>query len=416
MIESGKVKELVGNYLPNFIKDLEKMTNIDSGNGDAEGTDAVAKLVGGKFEALGATVEYRKNPRSTHTIVRFQGTGSLRLLLIAHIDTVFEKGEAQKRPFRMDENMMAYGPGVGDDKATVVQTIYSMQALTELNFTDFKEIILYYSGEEEGGSPTAEAIVAELAQQVDLCIIMDTARPNWGIVTKRKGSANYEIQVEGIAGHHGNASQTSANAIMELGNQISLLYKLASPLPADPSQFTRDKLKEQGIQDHGQFTPENTINVGVIGSTNQKINSIPKDAFAKINVRCFSIAEQERLDREIKDLVNQTIVPGTKVTVTGGIKTGPMEKTPQVEKLVTLFRNIVKREYNADIVEWVSGGLTDGNRAAKYIPTIDALGVENYDEHTDHESVDLKTAVPRTVALVCFILEIAANWSTLGKE
>ena len=103
------------------------------------------------------------------------------------------------------------------------------------------------------------------------------------------------------------------------------------------------------------------------------------------------------------------MVPGTKVIVTGGIKTGPMEKTPQAQKLVDLFRSVVKREYNADIVEWVSGGLTDGNRAAKYIPTIDALGVENYDEHTDHESVDLKTAVPRTVALVSFILKIAKN-------
>ena len=416
MLEGGKVKAVVAGYLPDFIKDLETMTNIDSGNGDAEGTDAVAKLVGAKLEALGARIEYRKNSRATHTIVRFQGTGSLRLLLIAHIDTVFEKGEAQRRPFKMDENMMAYGPGVGDDKATVVQTIYSMQALKDLNFNDFKEIILYYSGEEEGGSPTAESIVAELAQQVDMCIIMDTARPNWGIVTQRKGSANYEIQVEGIAGHHGNASQTSANAIMELGNQISLLYKMASPLPSDPSQFTREKLKEQGIQDHGQFTPENTINVGVIGSTNQKINSIPKDAFAKVNVRCFSVAEQQRLDREIKDLPSKTVVPGTKVIVTGGIKTGPMEKTPQVQKLVDIFRNVVKREYNADIVEWVSGGLTDGNRAAKYIPTIDALGVENYDEHTDHESVDLKTAVPRTVALVCFILELCEKWSTLSEE
>ena len=414
MIESGKVKKNVASYLPDFIKDLEKLTNIDSGNGDAEGTDAAAKLVGAKFEALGAKVEYRKNSRATYTIVRFQGTGSLRLLLIAHIDTVFQKGDAKKRPFKMDDNMLAYGPGVGDDKATVVQTIYSMQAHKDLNFKDFKEIILYYSGEEEGGSPTAEGIVAELAQQVDLCIIMDTARPNWGIVTERKGSANYDIEVEGIAGHHGNASQTSANAIMELGNQINLLYKMASPLSNDPSQFTREKLKEQGIQDHGQFTPANTINVGVIGSTNLRINAIPKDAFAKINVRCFSVAEQERLDREIKDLPNKTMVPGTKVIVTGGIKTGPMEKTPQAQKLVDIFRDVVKREYNADIVEWVSGGLTDGNRAAKYIPTIDALGVENYDEHTDHEFVDLKTAVPRTVALVCFIMEVTAKWSKLS--
>jgi len=56
------------------------------------------------------------------------------------------------------------------------------------------------------------------------------------------------------------------------------------------------------------------------------INVIPGDAFAKLNVRCYTVAEQERLDRAIKDLANQTIVPGTQVTVTGRIHTGPMEK------------------------------------------------------------------------------------------
>ena len=87
-----------------------------------------------------------------------------------------------------------------------------------------------------------------------------------------------------------------------------------------------------------------------------------------------------------------------------------MEKTDQVQKLVDLYKSIVKREYNADVVEWIAGGITDGNRSAKYIPTIDALGVENYDEHTDHETVDLKTAVPRTVSLTLFIQELTTHW------
>lgn len=410
MADSKKVKELVESSLPDFIKDLETITNIDSGNGDPEGTDKVAKIVGDQLKALGATVEYRTNERSTHAIARFKGKGTVRLLLIAHIDTVFAKGEAAKRPFRMDENYIAYGPGVGDDKATVIQTIYTMKTLKELGFDDYGEIILYYNGEEEGGSPTAEAIVAELSQQADMAIVMDTARPNWGIVTQRKGSANYEIRVEGIEGHHGNASHTSASAIMELGNQISMLYKLASPLPGDPRSLTREKLEEKGIQDHGQFIPENTINVGIIGSTNQKVNVIPKDAFAKVNVRCFKVAEQERLDREIRNLANKTVVPGTKVVINGKIQTGPMEKTAQVQKMVDLYKDIVKREYNATVVEWVAGGLTDGNRSSKYIPTIDALGVENYDEHTSHEYVDLKTAAPRTASLVLFVQELTRRW------
>ena len=408
-----KVKDFLQNQFKNYVKDLETLTNIDSGNGDPDGTDRAAKFVGGKIQELGGSVEYRTNERSTHLIGRIKGKGTFRLLMIGHIDTVFNKGEAAKRPFRLDKNNRAYGPGVGDDKATVVQTLYAVKTLKEWGFDTFGEIIFYFNGEEEGGSLTAEAIVAELAQQADMAVIMDCARPDWGIVTQRKGSANYEIQVSGLSGHAGNAPHESASAIMELGNQISRLYSLASPLPENPQDYTMERLKGKGIQDHGQFIPPNSINVGVIGSTNERINVIPGDAFAKLNVRCYTVAEQERVDQAIKDLANQTVVPGTKVTVTGGIHTGPMEKTPQVQQLVDMYKTIVKREYGAEVVEWMAGGLTDGNRTAKFIPTIDALGVENYDEHTDHEYVDLNTAVPRTAALVLFIAEVTKKWPIL---
>ena len=409
-MKDAAVQTLLQGYFPDFVRDLEEITNIDSGHGDAEGTDAVAQVVAKKLEALGGTTEFRRNDKATHTIVRFKGKGGIHLLLVAHVDTVFARGEAAKRPFRMDEKNFAYGPGVGDDKATIIQTIYAMKALKELAFDQYGEIVLYYNGEEEGGSPTAEAIVAELSAQADVAVIMDTARPDWGIVTQRKGSANYEIKVEGMEGHHGNASQSSANAVMALGCIIHELYQMASPLPANPADYTHARLKEQGISDHGQFIPENTINVGVIGTSNRQINVIPKDAFASLNVRCFTVAEQQRLDTAIKALAEKTFVPGTRVTVTGGIKTGPMEKTEQVQRLVDLYKTIVRENYHAEVVEWVAGGLTDGNRSAKYVPTIDALGVENYDEHTDHESVDLNTAVPRTAALTLFLKETALRW------
>jgi glutamate carboxypeptidase len=98
------------------------------------------------------------------------------------------------------------------------------------------------------------------------------------------------------------------------------------------------------------------------------------------------------------------------VVVSGKIHTGPMEKTPQVQKLVDIYKAIVRREYGAEVIEWVAGGLTDGNCTAKFIPTVDALGVENFEEHTDHETVDLNTAVPRTVALVLLVAEVTEGW------
>lgn len=404
------MKEFVKNYLAehydDYVKDLETLTNIDSGNGDREGTEAANKFVAEKMEALGAVTEFRYNDRACHLISRLAGKGKLTVLLVAHVDTVFKRGEAAKRPFHVDENGFAWGPGVGDDKATVVEVIYGLQALKAAGFDDFKEIIYYTNGEEEGGSKTAEEIVAELSQQSDFAIIMDVARPNWGIVTQRKGNAKYRIEVTGIGGHHGNASQHCANAIHQLAYTITELHKLASPMPGKPEDFTSEALKARGIVDAGQFIPQNTVNVGVIGSTNDKISVIPGDAFCEVNVRCFSVAEQQRLDAAIKALEDKIVIEGTKVKVSGGIVTGPMEKTPQVQKMVDIYKNIVKEEFGGEVSEWVAGGLTDGNRTAKFIPTLDALGVENYDEHTDHESVDLKTAVPRTAAFALTLAEL----------
>lgn len=406
----NNIKEFIAKDYPLYIKDLETLTNIDSGNGDLEGTEAANQFVAMRMQELGATVEFRRNERAAHLISRLRGKGNLTMLLVAHVDTVFKKGEPLRRPFRIDENNIAHGPGVGDDKATVVQVIYGLKALVKAGFDDFKEINFYTNGEEEGGSPMAEGIVAELSQQADFAVIMDVTRPNWGIVTQRKGNAKYKIEITGIAGHHGNDSQICANAISELGFLITDLYAMASPMPGHPSEFTPAALAAKGIQDHGQFIPDNTINVGVIGSTNDKISVIPGDAYAEVNVRCYTVEEQQRLDTAIKALAGEGKVPGTTVAITGGIVTGPMEKTAAVQKMIDIYSKIVKEEYGGDLVEWVAGGLTDGNRTAKYIPTLDALGVDNFDEHTDHETVDLKMVVPRTVAFALTLLELSKKF------
>lgn len=166
------VKKYIAEHYEDYVKDLEALTNIDSGNGDREGTEAANKFVAEKMTAIGATTEFRYNDRACHLISRLKGTGKYTILLVAHVDTVFKKGEAARRPFRVDENNFAWGPGVGDDKATVVEVIYGLEALKAAGFDNFKEIIYYTNGEEEGGSKTAEDIVAELSQQSDFAIIM----------------------------------------------------------------------------------------------------------------------------------------------------------------------------------------------------------------------------------------------------
>jgi glutamate carboxypeptidase len=390
-------------YYPGYVKDLEHLTNIDSGTGDLEGSKAIADWLDTRLTALGAKTERVQSPKGTHLIARFKGTGTKRLLLMAHTDTVFVKGDAAKRPFRVDAQNRAYGPGVGDDKATCLQVLYAMKLLKDFDFNGYGEVTLYFDAEEETGSETGEAIIERLAKQSDVCLVMDTARPNWGIVAKRKGFAQYVLTVSGRSGHAGNAAHHSASATMQLGQMLAALYQLASPVPQDPESLTPEALKKRNVADHGQYIPPNTINVGVVSTPNVKFNVIPDQATAKLDVRCFDYAELQRIDKAIHAMAAKPVVPGTRVKVEGGIIIGPQEKTKQVEALIATYKAIAKQTYDATVVEWQAGGISDGNVAAQFVPTIDALGIEEYDEHTDREWVDLNTVVPRTVVLVKYL-------------
>lgn len=409
VLDSAQVKAVVERQYEAFVSDLELLTNIDSGTGDAAGSARIAAILEERVTGLGGTAERRANDRGTHLIARFKGEGRLRVLLSPHTDTVFEAGEAARRPFRVDERQLAYGPGVGDCKASVVQMVYLVKALRELGVRDFGELVVYFDAEEEGGSPDEERILRELAAQVDLALIVDTARPGWGIVTQRKGSATYDLRVWGVSGHAGNAPQAGASAVVELAHLITYLHGLASPLPGHPADFTPEALAARGQHDHGQFIPEISINVGVIGTPNRRRNRIPDEAYAQVEVRAFRLADLERLDRDLRARAGRPVVPGTRVTVEGGLKVGPMEKTPAAAQVIERYRNIVRREYGAEVVEWAAGGVTVGNRTAEFVPTVDALGVEADPvvEHTDREYVDLASFVPRTVALVHLIAELA---------
>lgn len=409
-LEVSKVQGVVDGYFQEYLADLETLVNTDSKTGDSDGSARIAEFLKEKLSALGGTVEYRENDKGTYVISRFKGNGKLRILMLAHTDTVFDKGEAAKRPFRFDEQTkFAYGPGAGDDKAIVAQTITMMKTLNDLGFRDYGEIILYYSAEEETGSAFNTNLIAELSRQADVCFVLDTAKPDWGVVTQRKGMAKYDLKVTGLAGHAGTPYR-GVNAVTELVHQLNEIYKLASPQPEDPKNLTAAALKARGIVDHGQFIPANTINVGMIGTTNKVLNKVPDNAFAKLEVRFYKMAEGERLDREIKALAEKPAVAGATVTIEGGTEVGPMEKTAQVEKIIGLYRDLVKRNYSADIIEWSAGGLTDGNYSSLYVPTMDSVGVTGHNVHTDREYADLATLGPRTAALIGLIQELTAQW------
>ena len=106
------------------LKLLERLVNIDSGTGYADGLVQVGAIAVEELRKLGTTIEIvpAKPAVGDNIVATLTGTGKGRILLMAHMDTVFAPGTAAKRPFRI-EGERAYGPGVSDDKGGIVAAI-----------------------------------------------------------------------------------------------------------------------------------------------------------------------------------------------------------------------------------------------------------------------------------------------------
>src|SRR6202034_3789810 len=123
---------------------LKEIVDIDSGTGDLAGATQVEAVLAGRLRALGADV--RSEPAEAaglpdNLVAVFHGTGKGKILIIAHIDTVFGPGTVAGRPFSMDQQR-AHGPGVGDEKAGVVNAFTALKILHDVGFKNFATITL----------------------------------------------------------------------------------------------------------------------------------------------------------------------------------------------------------------------------------------------------------------------------------
>ena len=410
--DAAKVQKLMEDSLPAFLADHKAIVEIESSTGDVEGSRQMADWLKPRFEELGYAVEYRPNDKGTHVIATKKGAGALRVLILGHTDIVPVRGSLAKQPYAYDEATgLAKGPGVGDSKASVSMLTQFARALETLGFDNYADMTFYFDAEEETGSATEDEILAELAQKHDFTLSVDSAPLNWGMNTEKKWVVNYELNVEGLTAHAGSRPYVGASATVELANQITRIMRLASPLPEDPWNYTVAALEKRGVVDIGQFLPNISINFGSVSTTNTKVNAVPMDAYAKLEVRGFTTADREMIDVEIKKIAATPTVPGTKVTVTGPTNYMPaMEKTPEAAKLVQAYKDFAKSLYGADVTEWKAGGVSIGNFTSNYIPTIDGLGVETVASHDlENERARVYTYVPRAVTMLMLLDRVTAE-------
>ena len=367
---------------PAAIELWERLVNIDSGTGDVEGVNAVGAIAMEELKKLGASIETipALPAYGDNIVASFAGLGKGKILLMAHMDTVFKKGTAKERPFRIEGNR-AYGPGVSDDKAGVVVALSVLKMLDDLKFKDYARITLLLNTNEETGSRGSRVLIEKLAKEHDVTLNLEGGRMGDGITIWRKGSGTIRVEVKGRASHAGASPELGRNAAMELTHQMLQLSKLASA--------------EKGT----------TINFTVMHAGDRK-NVIPDYAVADADIRAVVTEEFDRVERELPLAAKNKLIPDTEVTTSLTRTFPPMPQNAQIDKLAGMAQRIYG-EIGKTLTLGGSGGAADSSLSAGvFKPTLDGLSLVGGNAHTDREFAMVDSMVPRFYLLTRMVMEL----------
>lgn len=379
----AKVWSAVEAARPAQMQFLKQIVNIDSGTGDAAGARKIADLLAAELKALGMTVEIvpaEAPGLGDNLVATMTGRGKTRILMIGHSDTVFEPGTAGARPYR-EEGDHAYGPGVSDEKAGVVQGLYALKILHGLNFRNFAKITYLVETSEERGSPGTRKLIAKLLEDADVELNLEPGDEPDVLTVWRKGSATFHIDVLGRAAHAGIAPQDGRNAATELINQIAGLKEF--PTSGD------------GL----------TANLTVIQAGTRN-NIIPENASAMVNVRVRDKSTLDEVERVLRKNAAATVVPDTKVSISREPAFPPLPSNAATDKLALRAQRIYA-ELGKSITTGGNGGASQSALAADAgVPALDGLGPVGGGFHSDKEYLSLPTVSPRLYLLTRLIMDL----------
>lgn len=364
---------------------LETLVNLDTAARDVPALTKASQWVESPLRTLGLDVERHESTEYGPTLIgHAAGRGALRVLLLAHYDTVFEPGETSRRPFRSDAQR-AYGPGVADMKGGVVVLWEALRALSALGWDQYKTLTIIHNPDEEIGSPSSRALIEDAGRSADLCLVHEPGRPNGAVVTARKGFAKFSMTVHGKAAHAGSAPQDGASAVVALARKIIALHAL------------------------NDYKGGLTVN-SIVTRGGTRANIVPDEAAADIDVRIPTMAIGQEAIAKIGAITRADDLAGTRATLAGGVDRPPFEPTPKGARLLALARDAAATLGFA-LPDTTSGGVSDGNFvAALGVPVLDGLGACGGNYHSPEEYLILET-IPQRAALTAALL-----WDVCRRE
>jgi len=369
---------------------LEKVVNINSGTLNKKGVREVGTHFETAFKSIGFVTDWIEMPeemnRAGHFFASLDGTKGKKLLLIGHLDTVFEENSPFQRFERINDST-AYGPGANDMKGGDVVVLYALKALADLNLLKEANITVAFTGDEEStGKPLSisRLHLIEAAKKADIALGFENSTGFDNATIARRGASGWKVEVEGKRAHSSGIFRDNigAGAIFEMSRILNSFYE------------------EVRGEEYLTFNPGTILGGTFINYDAQKSSG---DAFGKTNViaqtavvhgglRFISEEQKEKARAKMREIVSQNL-PQTKSIVTFTDSYPAMGPTEGNKALLSILNEVSLSLGQDGVTAYDPGkrGAADISFVADYVDGLDGLGTMGNGAHTPKETVNLKT-------------------------
>ena len=384
-----RMVEWIDAHAEDAIDLLEETVNIGSGTMNHEGVREVGRVMRGELDALGLDTEWVDMPpevnRAGHLFGRKDGSGR-KILLIGHLDTVFESDD-DFQAFQRDGDT-AKGPGVDDMKAGNVIIVYALKALREVGALDDIPIVVAYTGDEEKtGSPLSisRKDLIEAGQWADVALGFEGAvhadGADWATIARRS-SSSFVLEVSGKQAHSSGvfSDNVGAGAIFEAARILNGFYAEVR----GEYGLTFNAGTVQGGT-NVEYDPQQNR-----GTTFGKVNVVPRKVVVHGGIRTISQEQLERTRDRMRAIVANNL-PHTNAEVTFWDRYPPMAPTEGNRRLAATLSDINEALGRGPMKIWdpLRRGAADVSFVAPYTDALAGLGAIGKGAHSPNETLDL---------------------------
>jgi glutamate carboxypeptidase len=392
----AKVKESV----PQVLDSLKQLVSIESGSRDLEGLATLSGVVAQRLQAAGMAVQtlptqapdfhpqLKGAKLGSMVYATRSGSGKRKVLLIAHMDTVYPRGMGAKQPFRVDGDR-AYGLGISDDKGGVALILHTVDLLHQADFADYAQLGVLINADEEIGSPGSGAFITQLGSEYDAVLSFEGGGFKEDMVRLATSSiAIVEMKITGKASHAGSSPDLGRNALYEMSHQI---------------------LKSRNFGDRSKGLRINWT----VASSGETRNVIPAAANAVADVRSLTNEDMDLMEAQLKESIKDKLIPDTSIELSF-YRSRPAFVPNAVS--VTLARHAQKvyseLGLRIEVRDRATGGGTDAAFAGLRPKggVLESFGLRGFGAHSnDNEYIFIDSIAPRLYLATRMVMDVGSG-------